>query len=322
MREFELIRELLSRLPDAPDRVRIGPGDDAAVVSADGETAVTVDALIEGVHFRVEQFPPAAIGRKALAAALSDLAAMGAEPGEAYVTIGIPPGFGEARCLELYEGIATVTESAGVAVLGGDVNRSGQLLLAVTAVGRGEPGTLVGRSGARPGDAVAVTGELGGAAAGLLLLEGSEPGDAAAQADALRARQLAPTPRLAEGKALAATGARAMIDISDGLGADADHVARASGVRLRIEIGRAPIQDGVREVAAASGRDPLELARAGEDYELLACLPPEAVDAARDAVERTGGRLTIVGEALEGEGAELVGLDGLMVPLGGFDHLA
>jgi thiamine-monophosphate kinase len=324
MREFELIEKLLARLPDAPRRVRIGPGDDAAVVVGDGELAVTVDALIEGVHFRLDSFPPAAVGRKAIAAALSDLAAMGAEAGEVYVALGLPPKIDEATILALQEGIAEAAEAAGVAVVGGDVNRASELILSVTAVGRGEGVRMVSRGGAEPGDVAVVTGELGGAAAGLLLLTGEveSPELPESTLDALRARQLSPTPRLGAGRALADAGARAMIDISDGLGADAAHVAATSGVALRIELRRVPIQAGVHELADASGGDPFELACAGEDYELLACLPRDRLADAEAAVEDAGSRLTPVGEALGGEGVELIDLEGLPRPLGGFDHLA
>jgi thiamine-monophosphate kinase len=140
--------------------------------------------------------------------------------------------------------------------------------------------------------------------------------------DALRARQLAPTPRLGPGRGLATAGARAMIDISDGIGADAAHVARSSGVALRIELERVPVQPGVRELADAVDRDPFDLVCAGEDYELLACLPPDRLAEAKSAVEEAGVSLTPVGEALGGEGVELLGPDGLVRPLGGFDHLA
>ena len=146
-----------------------------------------------------------------------------------------------------------------MAIAGGDVTRAPVLLLAVTVVGTAASAAdLVTRAGARPGDLVVVTGELGGAAAGLLLLQRPElaRGIDPATASALRARQLAPVPRLAAGRALAGAGASALIDLSDGLGADAGHVAEASGVALDIELDRVPVQPGVEEVARAAGVDP------------------------------------------------------------------
>jgi thiamine-monophosphate kinase len=210
-------------------------------------------------------------------------------------------------------------------VVGGDVTRAPVLLLALTVVGHaGSPDELVSRAGAKAGDVVVVTGELGGAAAGLLLLDRPELAAAVDGeiAEALRRRQLDPSPRLAAGRALASSGATAMIDLSDGLGGDASHVAMASGAGIAIELEGLPRQAGVEEVAVAAGVDPTELVAAGgEDYELLATLPPEQVAVARDAVESTGVKLTVVGEVIAGEGVELRAADGSRRGPRGFDQL-
>ncbi len=323
MGEFELLAKVWDRLPPPGPRVRIGAGDDAAVTVAGGATATSVDALVEGVHFRRGQIEPAEIGRKALATALSDLAAMGAEPGEAYVVLGAPADLGEPECLELIDGLLALASETGTTLAGGDVTRAPVLTLAVTVVGHAATAEqLVGRDGARPGDALVVTGELGGAAAGLLLLE--RPELAAAVADQvaaqLRNRQVDPVPRLGAGRALAAAGAGAMIDLSDGLGGDAAHIAGRSAVRLRIDAGALPLAAGVAAVAAAVGRDPLELATSGgEDYELLAALAPERLG---DAAARVGETtLTQIGEVVAGEGVELRLPGGGTLATTGFDQL-
>ncbi|MGZ5313528.1 MAG: thiamine-phosphate kinase [Solirubrobacterales bacterium] len=322
MDEFELIEAIRARLPATGDRTRVGPGDDAAVTEPAGATATTIDAVVEGVHFTLPEFSPAAVGRKALAASLSDLAAMGAEPGEAYVALGLPERFDEDFCLAIADGLGEVAAREGVAVGGGDLSRAPVLIVAVTAVGH-EPtgGGFVTRAGARPGDAVAVTGELGGGAAGLRLL-GGEPGPGGDLAAALEARQTDPHPRLAAGVALAASGATAMIDVSDGLGADAGHLAKAGGVALEIELDRVPVQAGVEELAG--DRDAaLELAAGGgEDFELLACLHPETLAAASEAVSETGVELTEIGRVTEGAGVSLRMPDGSQIEPSGFDHLA
>jgi thiamine-monophosphate kinase len=185
----------------------------------------------------------------------------------------------------------------------------------VTVIGHlEEPGAAVTRAGARPGETLCVTGELGGAAAGLALLErpelgaGLDPG----VAEALRERQLRPTPRLEAGRALARRGASAMIDLSDGLGADAGHLADASGARLEIELARVPVAEGVAAVAQASGRDPLDLATAsGEDF-----------DEAITAIAETGLRLSAIGEVVEGAGVSLRDSSGREREARGFDQLA
>jgi thiamine-monophosphate kinase len=197
----------------------------------------------------------------------------------------------------------------------------------VTVVGHADsPELLVSRGGARPGDVLVLTGELGGAAAGLLLLERPELGAslAAETAEHLRRRQLDPAPRLRAGRALARAGARAMIDLSDGLGGDAAHLAERSGACLRIEAGSLPLAKGVAEVAVAAGRDPLELAASGgEDYELLAALPPERLGEASSAIgEAAEASLTPVGEVVAGEGVEIRLPGGASLAARGFDQLS
>ncbi|MGH2988975.1 MAG: thiamine-phosphate kinase [Solirubrobacterales bacterium] len=327
--EFSLIARLAERLRRASAaagaEVRVGIGDDAAVTVPRGATVTSTDLLIEGVHFRRETAPPAAIGRKALAAALSDLAAMGAAAGEAYVAVGIPDELSEDDCVALYDGVAGLASDSGTAVLGGDVSRSPVLLLAVTVVGHAPGGSdPVTRAGAAPDHVLAVTGELGGAAAGLLLLERPELESSVVPdiAAALRRRQLEPVPRLEAGAALAAAGASAMIDLSDGIGADAGQIAAASGVRVSIELDRLPVEPGVADVAAAAELDVVELTAAGgEDYELLAAIPADRLADAQSAVSAVGGRLTAIGRTAAGQGVELRDPEGALRRPHGFDHL-
>lgn len=328
MGEFELLAKLRERLGAPGARLRVGPGDDAAVTVPGGATATSVDALVEGVHFRREEAEPEAIGHKALATALSDLAAMGAEPGEAYAVLGIPEDFAEDHCLRLLDGMLALAAQTDVALAGGDVTRAPVLTLAVTVVGHApEPERFVRRAGARPGDLLVVTGELGGAAAGRLLLERPELADAVppATAERLRERQLRPRPRLRAGRALAAAGATAMIDLSDGIGGDAGHVAAESGVAVRLDATALPLAAGLAEVAAAAGVDPLQLAvSGGEDYELLAALPPQraGADLAAALAEASEAGVTPVGEVGTGAGVEIRLPGGGTLAARGFDQLA
>jgi thiamine-monophosphate kinase len=326
MGEFELLARVRERLPAPGPRVRLGMGDDAAVTVPGGATATSVDAIVEGVHFRREHCGAGPIGRKALATALSDLAAMGAEPGEAYVVLGVPPGMGEEECLELIDGAAALAAETGTTLAGGDVIRAPALTVAVTVVGHADaPERFVTRAGARPGDALVLTGEIGGAAAGLLLLERPELADAVTPgtAERLRARQIEPRPRLDAGRALAAAGATAMIDLSDGIGGDARRLAEESGAGLRIDASALPLASGVAEVAAAAGRNPLQLAiSGGEDYELLAAVPPERLVEAASATGEAGTTLTQVGEVVAAEGVEIRPPGGLMLEAEGFDQLS
>jgi thiamine-monophosphate kinase len=318
MGEFELLARVRERLGPPGPRIRVGSGDDAAVTVPGGATATSVDAMVEGVHFRREWSTLDQIGHKALATALSDLAAMGAEPGEAYVAVGVPADLDEEGCLELIDGIVAMATATGTTLAGGDLTRAPALTLTITVVGHARTeADLVARSGARPGDALVLTGELGGAAAGLLLLE--EGGKGAR----LVARQLEPQPRLGAGRALAAAGVHAMIDLSDGLGGDAVHLATASGVGLHIDAATLPLASGMVEVAAAAGRDPLELALSGgEDYELLAALPPERLaEAATRIGEAEETTLTRIGEVVAGEGVEIRRPGGEILVPGGYDQL-
>lgn len=324
--EFDLIAKVRERFAGGGDaRHVLGIGDDAAITVPAGATATTIDALLDGVHFRLSWCPPRAAGAKAIAAALSDLAAMGATAGEAYVWLGLPEDLGEAAVLEICDGIAEVAAQTSTVVLGGDLTRAPALAIAVTAVGHASSAAqFIGRSGAEAGCALCVTGSLGGAAAGLILLEQPDLSAVlgAGAREAVIARQLRPRPLLDVGAALARAGAVAMIDISDGLGADAEQLAAASGVGIEIEVERVPAAAGVAEIAAASGRDRDRLITGGgEDYELLCALPRAAVGPAREAVEAAGCSLTEIGEVVSGGGVRLRLADGRMLAVAGHDHL-
>jgi thiamine-monophosphate kinase len=327
MGEFELLARVRERLPPAGSRLRLGSGDDAAVTVPGGATVTSVDAVVDGIHFRRGQASLRQIGHKALATALSDLAAMGAEAGEAYVTLGVPSDLDEDGCLELLDGMASLAEQTGTALAGGDVTRAGELFLAIAVVGHADDAdAFVTRAGAQPGDALVLTGEVGGARAGLALLEDprleERVPDAAA---ALRARQLEPHPQIGAGRILARAGATAMIDLSDGLAGDALHLAERSDVALRIDAERVPIAAGAIDVLSPNGEGLLLALEGGEDYELLATIPPGRLAQATREVHETGENLllTTIGEVVAGAGVEFRLPGGrLLRPRGGFDQLA
>ena len=298
--ELELIAAIETALADRSGRLVRWTGDDAAVTRARPYAVTSIDTLVDGVHFRRATHTPRDIGWKALATALSDLAAMGAEPGEAYVSVVLPGDLDEP--LELVRGMEELAAECGVTIAGGDVVQGPVLVLTLAVTGWADTEEeLVGRDGARPGDLVAVTGELGGSEAGRRLLEAGEAGQ-----PELTGRHLRPRPRLAEGRALAAAGVTAMIDVSDGLATDAGHVAARSGVELRVRLEDVPRPAGVTPEEAVAG---------GDDYELLVTVPPASREAAGAATP-----LTWIGEVSAGEGLVLLGQDGPVPGLRGYEH--
>lgn len=315
MRELELIAELGSLLGDgyADPRVLRGVGDDAAVVRARGCAVISLDTMVDGVHFRTGELSSEEIGHRALAGALSDLAAMGCRPGEAYMSLGVPDGFELGSGRALIDGARTLAERFGVTIAGGDIVRAPALTVGFTVVGWcDDPGELVGRDGAQAGDLVGITGELGGAGAGLAMLEGRLAAADPEQAAVLRERYARPLPRLEEGVAIAGSGASAMIDISDGLATDADHVARASGVSLELTLGALPLAPAATPELAAT---------AGEDYELCVCAPPSARGRIESALASLphSARITWIGRASTADTPSVVFLDS-SEELRGYEH--
>ncbi len=279
--------------------------------------------MVEGVHFRLEQgwATPGEVGHRAMAGALSDLAAMGAEAGEAYLVLGLPPDFGEQHALELVRAACESAGEAGAIIAGGDVVAAPALTVAVTAVGWAQDAhELVGRDGARSGDLVGVTGRLGQAGAALAVMSGRARRTPASERALLAARH--PTPRLREGRALAAAGVHAMIDLSDGLASDAARIAECSAVHLRLELERLPLGEGVTEVAAELGVARWQLAASGgEDYELCFCAAAQDRERVQQAVLELGDvSVTWIGEVQAGAGVSLLDERGQPLRIEGFEH--
>ena len=253
--EFDRVRAIYARLGPAG----YGLGDDCALLRVDkAMLALSIDISVEGVHFRREWLELSQIGYRAAAAALSDLAAEGARAAGLLVSVGVPPRSAPDEAAEIMAGVGSAATEAGARVLGGDLTQAPQLIVDVCAIGTAP--RPVRRAGAIPGDGLWVTGHLGGVALALQEFQaGRKPSPELLQ------RFARPEPRLTAGQWLAGQGARAMIDISDGLTSDAAHLAAASAVALDIALERIPCW---------SGASPLVAAASGEEYELLVALPP------------------------------------------------
>src|SRR3989442_5336296 len=303
--EFDRLRAIFARLGAAARDL----GDDAALVRLGGTTlAVSIDLSLEGVHFRTDWLSFKDIGWRATAAALSDLAAEGAEPIGILVSLGTPADEGRRttdNAAEIMAGVGAVARSVGARGLGGDLVRSPRYLVDVCVLGMAQ--RPVRRSGARPGNGLWVTGRLGGAGLALAALRAGRR-----LAPGVRRRFARPVPRIAAGRWLARRGARAMIDISDGLAGDAGQLAAASGIAIGIELERVPCWPGVAPRAAA---------QSGEEYELLVAMPRSFGSAGARAFRRaTGLPLTHIGGCSAGRGVRITQDGRPIVSLTGFDH--
>ncbi len=304
--EFGLITRVTSGRAQ-PAATLLGPGDDAAVVAApDGRVVVCTDTAVEGVHWRPDWSTPHQVGRKVAAANLADVAAMGAVPTALVAALSCPPGTPVEQLSGYADGMWTEAAVTGVGVVGGDVTSAGQVVLTVTALGSLEGRGPVTRSGARPGDVLALRGRLGWAAAGLAVLSRGFR----SPASVVGAHRV-PEPPYAAGPEAARAGATAMIDVSDGLLADLAHVARASEVRLDVRSTAFEVPARLADVGRALGVDPLHwVLTGGEDHALVAAFPtaPPA-------------GWTVIGEVLPGEAAVVV--DGRAYEAApGWDHFA
>lgn len=308
MNEFDVIRKLSGLLPPAPAEVLVPIGDDCAVLRLGGGTwAAASDMLVSGRHFK-GWATPADVGYKAVAANVSDVAAMGGTPRFVLVSGAAPD---PETALGVFEGVAEACGEFGVYPIGGDTTSADALTVDVAILGEIE-GAPVLRSGARPGDLLAVTGELGASAAGLLALEEGRDGF-----ERLKARHLRPRPRVEAGRAGARLGVGAMIDLSDGLASDVRHVCERSGVGCRVDLDLLPVSDDTRRLAASLGRDPRMLAATGgEDYELLVSAPEHVLKA---LAETAGLPVAVVGE-VTGAGIDFRRGGDAVADLSGWDH--
>lgn len=316
--EFELIERYFRDCAAQREDVRIGVGDDAAVLQCPTDTvlAAAVDTLVEGVHFP-QGSPAQSVGHRSLAVNLSDLAAMGARPAWALLALTLP-ACDESWLADFAGGFARLARAHGVSLVGGDTTR-GPLSVTVTALGHLPPATALRRCGGEPGDALFVSGTPGDAAAGLALEQGRLP--PCAQQEYLRGRFLFPTPRLALGERLRGI-ASACIDVSDGLLADALKLARASGCGVELAAADLPL--------SAALLDALGVARArewalngGDDYELCFSVRPQALERLERELPPAQWGYARIGSLRAEPGARVRGEQGaLKMPAGGYDHFA
>lgn len=300
--EFGLIDAIGRRLPRGAG-VLVGTGDDAALVAApDGRVLVTTDVLVDRVHFRTDWCSPHDVGRRAAAASLSDVAAMGGTASAIVVALTAPAATETTWVLRLADGLRDEAALVGASLVGGDLAQADQLTVTVTALGDlgGRPPVL--RSGARPGDVVALAGRLGWAAAGLAVLSRGF-----ASPRAVVAAYRVPEPPYPAGPAAAVAGATAMCDVSDGLLADLGHLAAASGVTIDVDPEALVVAEPVDVVARAYGGDPLTwVLTGGDDHALVATFPGDAVLPAgftpvgRVLEASDGAAVTVAGAGWEG----------------------
>ena len=318
--EFGFLGRIWAQLGAQAPGVILGSGDDAAVLFF-GENLyllLSTDAMVEGRHFRREWLTPEEIGKRAGLAALSDLAAMGGRARGLLASAALPPAMDAEDAEALVRGLDAAAQACGARLVGGDLAASpGPIFLDVVVAG--ETTAYWPRSGAQPGDAVLVSGDLGRSAAALKLLEGGV--SPAELPPALRERFVTPQPGFDLVAAIHPLGVvTAAIDISDGLLGDLAHVARAGGVEVSLEAEKVPIHEEAREAAARLGLDPIALAlHSGEEYELAFTVPAEAVASVEEAVAQAGARpVTVIGRVLTGSGVRVEGAEGG----GGFDHFS
>ena len=320
--------EIIRRASGRGAGVRVGIGDDCAVLEPGAGRCVlaTTDLLVEDVHFRRRYATAADVGWKALAVNLSDIASMGGRPRWGLVALACPEGVTVEEAEAFYAGLLELARAHDVAVVGGDTSASPRgWIVNVTLLGEAAPAFVL-RSTAKPGDAIAVTGALGLAAAGLAVLErGTAPaGVAPAALEEVKAAHLRPRPRVQEGQWLAAAGGvTAMIDLSDGLATDLGRICEESRVGAAVELARLPLNAAARAVAAAVGGDPLAWATGGgEDYELLVTCQPDAfVRLADGLAAATGTTLTAIGAITPAGGVRYTDAAGREVVVApGFEH--
>jgi len=286
--EFDFINALRQRVASSTQSTVIGIGDDAAVFRSNPnkETVVSTDLLVEDIDFRRTTTPPYLLGHKALAVSLSDLAAMGSRPLWCLISIGVPEDVWQTDFVDrLYDGWLDLANRYGVQLIGGDTSRAHEhIVIDSIAIGECAAGMAVKRTGAQPGDQIFVTGSLGAAAAGLRLIERGAhlaeqnlADEDSQKLDHVLLRQLRPEPRVGWGMVLGEERfATAMIDLSDGLSSDINHLCAASDAGALIDASLLPIDERVVELCGRRALDPLQLAlHGGEDYELLFTVKPE-----------------------------------------------
>jgi thiamine-monophosphate kinase len=331
--EDDLVATIRRLVGSEAPGVTQGIGDDAAVVRVgDRDLLLTTDMLVEGVDFDRDIASARDIGYRAMAANLSDIAAMGGSPRFALVALGMPADTEARFVVELFAGIREAGDEHAAAVVGGDLSSSDGLVISITLAGEAPPGGALLRSGARPADRIVVTGRLGEAAGGLRLLREGPRAVAFARAsgwgDDLVHAFLRPVARVGEGQTLARSGATAMIDVSDGLARDLGRLAAASGLGAVIWLDSVPVAAGLSALASTLEAEPMNMALSGgEDFELLAALPADRVDGVTAALaERFGTPLSVIGEFRPEPGLVAASAPGAAdeAPLepAGWDHFA